>query len=78
MELDGAGHFTDSGVEYDNERTAYLSSLDIRVIRFENKWVFKKLEAVLEEIKSNFRNATHTPSRSADSPLSGGEQSEHA
>lgn len=72
IELDGAAHFTEAGVEYDNERTAYLNSLDIKVVRFENKMVFKRLEAVLEEIKSNFRNAT--PSASGHSPLSGGKQ----
>jgi very-short-patch-repair endonuclease len=72
IELDGAGHFTDAGVEQDNARTAYLNSLGIKVIRFENKLVFKRLEAVLEEITCNFRQAT--PSRSADSPLPGGEQ----
>jgi very-short-patch-repair endonuclease len=58
VELDGAGHFTDAGAEYDNVRTAYLNSMNIKVVRFENKWVFKSLEAVLAEIKSNFRSAT--------------------
>ncbi len=72
VELDGAAHFTDQGVAYDNERTAYLNSLDIQVIRFENKWVFERLEEVLNEIKSKFKNAT--PSASGHSPLSGGEQ----
>ena len=72
IELDGAGHFTDAGVEYDQARTAYLNSLNIKVIRFENKLVFKRLEAVLEEIRNNFRNAT--PSASGHSPLPGGEQ----
>jgi very-short-patch-repair endonuclease len=62
VELDGAGHFTDAGIEYDKERTAYLNSLNINVVRFENKMVFKSLEAVLEEIKSNFRNATPSAS----------------
>ena len=74
VELDGAGHFMEAGFEYDKERTAYLNNLGIKVMRFENKLVLKRLEAVLEGIRSSFRNAT--PSRSADSPLSGGEQTE--
>lgn len=55
VELDGAGHFTEEGVAYDKERTEYLNSLNIRVIRFENVDVFEKMEKVLSEIKNNFR-----------------------
>lgn len=65
VELDGAGHFTPEGVAYDKERTAYLNSLNIRVIRFENAEVFERMEKVLSEIKSNF--ATPNP------PETGGE-----
>ena len=65
VELDGAGHFTDAGCARDEERTAYLNSVGIKVLRFENKLVFKRIEAVLEEIKNSFSNAM--PSRSADS-----------
>ncbi len=53
IELDGAHHFTFSGAEYDNERSKYLSSLNIRVLRFENKVVLQQLELVLEEIKKH-------------------------
>ena len=55
IELDGQDHFTDSGFEYDRQRTGYLNSLNIRVIRFENKEVFENLEGVLEEIRENFK-----------------------
>jgi very-short-patch-repair endonuclease len=41
IELDGAGHFTEGGNEYDTARTEYLNTLNIRVIRFENKDVFE-------------------------------------
>ena len=51
IELDGQGHFTTSGFEYDQERTAYLNGHDIQVIRFENKEIFNRVEAVVEEIK---------------------------
>ena len=54
VELDGAGHFTSAGFDYDEERTKVLNSHGINVIRFENKQVFEALENVLEEIKSNF------------------------
>lgn len=55
VELDGAGHYTDEGIEYDKQRTAYINSLNIKVIRFENKEVFENLEGVLAEIVNNFR-----------------------
>jgi len=54
VELDGIHHYTEEGVAYDAERTTYLNSLNIRVIRFENKLVFDDIEYVLEEIKSQF------------------------
>jgi very-short-patch-repair endonuclease len=54
IELDGRGHFTDFGFEADEKRTAFLESLGIRIIRFENKAVFSQLEGVLEEIRQNF------------------------
>lgn len=30
IELDGDSHFTDEGIEYDNERTAFLNGLNNR------------------------------------------------
>lgn len=55
VELDGAGHFTNTGYEYDQERTTFLSSQGIKVIRFENKTVFDHTDHVLESIRSNFK-----------------------
>jgi very-short-patch-repair endonuclease len=55
IELDGAGHFTDAGFEYDEVRTAFLNRQGIKVVRFENKVVFEATENVLETIKRNFK-----------------------
>lgn len=55
IELDGAHHFQTAGFLKDEERTKYLNSLNIRILRFENDEVFKALESVLEIIKSNFK-----------------------
>jgi very-short-patch-repair endonuclease len=55
VELDGAGHYTLEGTKHDIERDDYLSSLGIKVLRFENKEVFDNLEAVLEVIKNSFK-----------------------
>ena len=52
IELDGAGHFTDEGREHDAERTEYLNSVGVTIIRFENKLIFDYPMQVLEDIKS--------------------------
>jgi very-short-patch-repair endonuclease len=51
IELDGDSHYTEAGFEYDTPRTEILNSLNIRVLRFENKEVFENPEGILEEIK---------------------------
>ena len=52
VELDGEGHFTMQGDTYDYDRTEFLESLGIRVLRFENKDVWDNVELVLETISS--------------------------
>jgi very-short-patch-repair endonuclease len=51
IELDGKQHFTEEAMLYDAKRTAYLETLNIKVIRFENARVFEDIQAVLNEIK---------------------------
>ena len=40
--------------QYDYERSLFLEFYKIKVIRFENKWVFDEPEWVLEQITSHF------------------------
>ena len=52
IELDGQGHFEMEGEDADRVRSAYLlQEHSIRLLRFENKDVFNRLEWVLETIK---------------------------
>ena len=51
IELDGADHYTESGIIKDYERTEYLNQKGIRIIRFENRDIFEHIDGVLEEIK---------------------------
>jgi very-short-patch-repair endonuclease len=61
--LDGEVHFSDAAREYDVKRKSYLQNCGIRVVRFENKWVFEELETILNRIESNFGwNRTTIPS----------------
>ncbi len=55
IELDGNDHFTGYGLTQDEIRDKFLNSLNIKVLRFENKEVFERLEGVLEEMKLNFK-----------------------
>lgn len=60
VELDGEGHFWEEGIKRDQIRTNYLNGLEIRVIRFENKWVFEDMEYLLNEIRFCFKNSHAT------------------
>jgi very-short-patch-repair endonuclease len=52
------GHFSISVDSYEAERTKYLESCGIRVLRFENKVIFENMDAVLEAIKAGMTNET--------------------
>ena len=54
IELDGEDHFWEDGMKRDAKKTAFLNSMGIRVLRFENIWVFKDVEYVLGEIRKCF------------------------
>ena len=54
IELDGADHFTPEGEYYDMKREEYLTSLGLKVIRFENEEIFENLSSVLQEISDCF------------------------
>ena len=53
IELDGKLHNQTDSKIYDSERTKFLESLDIKVIRFKNIEVVKKMKEVLKKILSN-------------------------
>ncbi len=50
IEIDGDTHFTADAQKYDQERTVYLESIGVTVIRFTNKEVMDNLNGVLERI----------------------------
>ena len=56
IELDGAGHFTPEGEAHDLKRDSFIKELGITVLRHENRDVYNNLEAVLDEIRSNFKH----------------------
>ena len=54
IELDGQGHYNTGGQVYDDFRDERLKALGFKVLRFENKLVFKNIESLLEEIEQQF------------------------
>ena len=51
IELDGQIHSTPKNIEYDENRTAELERLGIKVIRFKNEEVLENIEEVVNQIK---------------------------
>lgn len=56
IELDGAHHFTNAGLIYDEKRDNELNELGIRILRIENEDVFLATDAVLDKIKACFNH----------------------
>ena len=50
IEIDGSQHYTDEGLDYDENRTFALNQLGITVIRFSNYDIDKNFEGVCIEI----------------------------
>lgn len=53
IELDGECHFWEEGIRSDHNKSSYIHELGIKVIRFENKWVFEDPDYVLNEIRKS-------------------------
>lgn len=53
IELDGGQHFEDINKKHDDERTLYLNSLGIKVLRYSNYEVNCSFEAVCDDIYRN-------------------------
>jgi len=58
IELDGESHYLGNQKEYDKDRTKYLNSLNIKVVRFTNKEVMENIEGVIERILSILNEPT--------------------
>ena len=50
IELDGSGHYTEEGKQYDEERTAFLEEYGLTVIRILNTEIHKNFRGVCEYI----------------------------
>ena len=53
IEVDGEGHFTNDGRDYDWERTQILEGYGLKVLRFTNDEVLQDLEGVCRRIEES-------------------------
>lgn len=54
IEVDGGVHATDTAIEYDKEREAFIKSFGIKIIRFSNEEVKGNLNEVIKTIEVSF------------------------
>jgi very-short-patch-repair endonuclease len=52
IEVDGESHYTAEAIAYDQARDAYLQSLGLTILRFNNQEIYHQLEGVLETIQA--------------------------
>ena len=50
IELDGSGHYTEEGKQYDAERTSFLEEYGLTVVRIANTEIHKNFEGVCSYI----------------------------
>jgi very-short-patch-repair endonuclease len=50
VEVDGDSHFNENSHKYDQERTTFLESLGLTVIRFTNQEVLYEIDAVHQQL----------------------------
>ena len=75
IEVDGSQHFDNEQRKYDIERTHFLNSLGLQVIRFSNRDINCNFTEVCEEIERAIkqrRNPLRQPVQADTSPKGGG------
>jgi very-short-patch-repair endonuclease len=69
VEVDGSQHLDADGLAQDEKRTALLTRMRLKVLRFDNLQVLKETEAVLEVIYKEVVAALSSAPKSPPAPL---------
>ena len=56
IEVDGSQHYESQGMAYDAERSAFLSTLGLKVLRFSNRDIDREFHGVCEQIDITIQN----------------------
>ena len=61
IEVDGSQHYEPQGMAYDKERSVFLSSLGLIVLRFSNRDLDRDFPGVCEQIDITIQNRLQDP-----------------
>ena len=61
IEVDGSQHYEPKGMTYDAERSAFLSFLDLEVLRFSNRDIDREFHGVCEQIDITIQSRLQGP-----------------
>ena len=67
IELDGSQHYESEGTSYDVERTKYLESLDLAVLRIPNNEIYDNFDGVCAYIHRMIQRRIKCPGATIDS-----------
>ena len=70
IELDGGQHYSDEGLEKDAERSRYLESIGLKVLRYTNADIDRRFKSVCEQIDLTVKERTSS-APSGHLPLKG-------
>ena len=55
IELDGESHTSPEAIIYDKQRTEFLTSLGLKVLRFHNHEIMQNIEGVFERLQAEIK-----------------------
>ena len=61
IEVDGSQHYEPQGMAYDAEHSAFLSALNLEVLRFSNRDIDRDFRGVCEQIDIAIQNRLQDP-----------------
>ena len=61
IEVDGSQHFEPQGIAYDAERSAFLTTLGLEVLRFSNREIDREFRDVCAQIDSTIQRRLQDP-----------------
>ena len=61
IEVDGFQHYEPQGIAYDEERSTFLSTLGLEVLRFSNRDIDRDFRGVCEQIDTTIQNRLQGP-----------------
>ena len=61
IELDGSQHYESQGIAYDAERSAFLTSLGLEVLRFSNRDIDRDFTGVCTQIDLTIQKRLQSP-----------------